>query len=201
MNTALIVVSAVVLLLLVLLLTPVTVRVKYEDELSVYAGYGFSIKLYPSKKKKDKKTVKKKTKKKAEAKASKKDKNKLSIDEIISLVKIALNAVKRFLSALRIPLLKLNLVISGSDAAKAAINYGNVCMAVSTLYPVLEGKRKKRIKKSDIFVDLDYTGKSSAELDIIVSAMLLRIIIIALAAGFAILKQLSINEKKGGQKQ
>lgn len=189
MKTALI----VLLVIFVLLLIPVSLRVKFDGRLEVFAGHLFSFKVYPPKKKK----TRPKKSKKNKTDTSKKRKIKTSIEDVIGLVKASLKTLKKLLKCLRFKTFKLNITVSGSDAAKAAVNYGNVCMAISALYPVIEGKRK--IKNADVSADLDYGGKTTLTADVTVTAILLSLLIVAISGAVLILKHLPDNKKKGGK--
>ena len=190
--TALAVILIVLAVITILLLLPATVRIKYDDKLYIYAGYIMAFRIYPPKREKKAKI---KTERQDKRKKIKKSKTlNLSVSEITELAGAAIKAVVNLLKTIRIPVFILHLIISGSDAAKAAINYGTVCMCLSTLYPVIEDKTK--LKKKDISVDLDYGGTSSVSLDVTLNAMLAKLLIIFITALITAIKVIRTNKRK-----
>ena len=188
---ALVAIAAVILAVLV---APVGVHIKYSDDFALwlsYAGIKFGIVPAKDKKNKPQKQTEKPKSKKQSAKL------KLSFDDILQLVGTGLQAVKKLVKTLRIRRFKLAIVVSGEDAAAAAINYGRVCALASTSYPVLEKALDKG--QTDISVDLEYDSKTSVQADIIIKAMTVKIIIIAVKALFAVLPIINKKNEKGGR--
>ncbi len=189
--TALAVILIVSAVIIILLLLPIVVRVKYDGKLYLYAGYITAFRIYPAKKGKQKN---KNVETDARKRKSRVRKRSLSFSEITELAQEALKAVKKLLKSIRIPIFILHLIISGSDAAKAAVNYGNVCMALSSLYPIIEDNAK--VRKTDISVDLDYGGKSTVFLDVTLRAMFAKILIITVTALIAAFKVIKKDKRK-----
>lgn len=132
-----------IILIIIFLLTlgKANVTVDYGESLIVKIKYMFfPILTLPSAKKKSEKPKKAKKKKQKPAKDEKseeKPKKKLSLDDILELVKLALDSLgkplKKILKRVEISHLALNIVCGGEDAAKAAITFGTVNIAVGNL--------------------------------------------------------------------
>lgn len=139
------IVGIVFIVILLLTLGKVTVYVDYNESLILKIKYMFfPILTLPAKKKKDDKAKKskKKPKKKDEKKtddenAEEKPKKKLALGDILELVKLVLNSLgkplRKILKRVEIDHLALNIVCGGEDAAKAAITFGAVNVAVGNL--------------------------------------------------------------------
>ncbi len=188
---ALVAIAAVIFAVLV---APVGVHIKYSDDFALWLSYaGIRFGIVPAKEKKNK------PKKQSDKPKGKKQKTKLrlSFDDILQLVGTGLQAVKKLVKTLRIRRFKLAIVVSGEDAASAAINYGRVCALASASYPVIEKSLDKG--QTDISVDLEYDSKTSVQADIIIKAMTVKIIIIAVKALFAVLPIINKKNEKGGR--
>lgn len=147
--TGLLIAAAILLVVLLILVGRVTVIFDYGEELYLKVSYlMFTVFKIPAKRKKtakkDKKSAKsaKKAAKSAEKaeksakKAEKTSKNagksakkpKPDLSDIFALVKLALDSIgkplKRILKRTEISHLRLDIVCGGSDAAKAALNFG-----------------------------------------------------------------------------
>ena len=139
------IVGIVFIVILLLTLGKVTVYVDYNESLILKIKYMFfPILTLPAKKKKDDKAKKskKKPKKKDDKKtddenAEEKPKKKLALGDILELVKLVLNSLgkplRKILKRVEIDHLALNIVCGGEDAAKAAITFGAVNVAVGNL--------------------------------------------------------------------
>lgn len=139
------IVGIIFIVILLLTLGKVTVYVDYNESLILKIKYMFfPILTLPAKKKKDDKAKKskKKPKKKDEKKtddenAEEKPKKKLALGDILELVKLVLNSLgkplRKILKRVEIDHLALNIVCGGEDAAKAAITFGAVNVAVGNL--------------------------------------------------------------------
>ena len=188
---ALIAIAAVILAVLV---APVGVHIKYSDDFALWLSYaGIRFRIIPAK---EKKNEPQKEKSKHNGK-NQKTKLKLSFDDILQLVGTGVQAIKKLVRILRIRRFKLAIVVSGEDAASAAINYGRVCALASASYPVLEKALDKG--QTDISVDLEYDSKTSVVADIIIKAMTVKIIIVAAKALFAVLPIINKKNEKGGR--
>ena len=117
---ALVAIAAVILAVLV---APVGVHIKYSDDFALWLSYaGIRFRIIPVKEKKNKPQ---KEKSRHNGK-NQKTKLKLSFDDILQLVGTGVQAIKKLVRTLRIRRFKLAIVVSGEDAASAAINYGRV---------------------------------------------------------------------------
>lgn len=138
-----IIAGAILVVILLLTLGRVTVIVDFNKSLILKIKYMFfPVFALPVKKKstdKPKKAKKKSKKKdeKSEEKSEEKSKKKLELGEIFELVKLALDSLgkplKKILKRVEISHLALNIVCGGEDAARAAITFGAVNMAVGNL--------------------------------------------------------------------
>lgn len=137
-----IIIGSIFIVILLLLLGRVTVIFDYKDDLILKVKYMF-IPLFsiPStKEKKPKKEKKKKAEKKDEEKkdektdSKEKPKKKLSLEDIFEVVKLAMNSLgkplKRILKRTIFDHLALRISVGGEDAAKTAISFGMMNMAV-----------------------------------------------------------------------
>ena len=193
MTVLAIITAAVLIVLVALLLMPVVVHITYGDTLGLRLSYaGFTI---PTESEKPKKKQKKKSAPKTQN-TKKKSKNKLSFDNILELVKIGFNAAEKLLKTIRIKRLRLAVIVSGEDAATAAINYGRVCALASATYPLIENSVDK--KHTDISVDLQYESQTSVNADIVMKAMTLKLLVIAVKVLIAALPIINNKNKKGG---
>ncbi|MCH5208746.1 MAG: DUF2953 domain-containing protein [Oscillospiraceae bacterium] len=140
-----IIAGIIFIIILLLTLGKVSVMVDYGELLIVKIKYMFfPIFTLPQKKEaaeKPKKAKRKKKEKKKEDEKSddkeNKEKKKPAIGDIIELVKAGVDSLgkplKKILKRVEISHLKLNIVCGGEDAAKAAITFGAVNMAVGNL--------------------------------------------------------------------
>ena len=138
-----IIAGIIFIIILLLTLGKVSVMVDYGELLIVKIKYMFfPIFTLPQKKEAAEKPKKAKRKKKEKKKEDekpddKKEKKKPAIGDIIELVKAGVDSLgkplKKILKRVEISHLKLNIVCGGEDAAKAAITFGAVNMAVGNL--------------------------------------------------------------------
>ena len=181
--------AIIALVIFLILFSPVGVHIKYNDEFMLWLCYGvFRFKVLPAKEKKKKDKPKVNHKKKA-----KNSNQKFSFDDILLIIKTSLNAAESLIRTLRFKRFKLAAVISGEDAATAAINYGRACALASAAYPVFEKSFER--KNTDISIDLEYDSKSRIDADIMIKAVTVKIVIIVIKILFALLP---IINKKGG---
>lgn len=138
-----IIAGIIFIIILLLTLGKVSVMVDYGELLIVKIKYMFfPIFTLPQKKEAAEKPKKAKRKKKEKKKEDekpddKKEKKKPAIGDMIELVKAGVDSLgkplKKILKRVEISHLKLNIVCGGEDAAKAAITFGAVNMAVGNL--------------------------------------------------------------------
>lgn len=188
-----IVLLVIVALLVLLLIIPFGVSARYVDgEASVAARVlCFSIKLFPQKEKKEKEKKPKKAKKpkKTKDKPEKepKKRSKPTLDELIQLLKIGLDALSRFKRKLTVNKFMLHLVVAAEDPFDATVIYG----AVNAGIGLVESMRGKsfNVRQCDIQTALDYNAtEPRADAELTVTISLGRILAVALAAGWGLMK-------------
>lgn len=165
-------------LIVLILLLPAKARVRYDGTLTVWGGLGpISIKVYPAQKK-EKEEKDKKQPKKPPQQAAEKPKRKITLEEIRGYLHLAVDALGRVKRLLVIRNLTVHAVIANADPFKAAMAYGGAAALISSMMPVLE--EQLRIRKTDLAVDLDFSGEGSVMLDITVSAVILCLLMAAI---------------------
>lgn len=107
------------------------------------------------KKKKTPEEKQKEKEQKRKEKLAKKKKLEETIDLVKLLVKSAGKPVKRLISHIRINDLYIDITASGEDAAKAALNYGRINIAVHNLLAFLYQFVRLHVKKVSIGVDFE----------------------------------------------
>ena len=149
---------------------------------------------------KKKKTPEEKQREKEEKrreKAAKKKKLEETIDLVKLLVKSAGKPVKRLISHIRINDFCIDITASGEDAAKAALNYGKINIAVNSLLTFLYQFVKLRVKKVNIGVDFE-----SGETKFALYCKVKMRISTALGCGIWFLfRMLKLSLKKNNQKE
>ncbi len=180
MRVFLLILGIIIILILLLLFCPVAVKISFDDELKLSAGYFFPLIRIPlagSEEEDPEKARKKaeKQRKKEEKKRKKAEKNKdkaeqteeekkpslfsriksKGFDGIIELLKelagIVTSTVKKITSHLVIYKMDLELAIASEDAAQTAMNYGYVCSAVFPLISIIEQNVKKCRHRENIY--------------------------------------------------
>ena len=190
-----IVLAVIILILAALLLLSVGVDASYNEDgfiLKVKIG-PFRINLVPGKEKKEEKEKKpgKKGKKKADKSAAaskkKKAKLKLKLDDIKTILGIALNALGRFRRSISVDFLKLHILVGGGDPYSAVMNYGYINAAIGGAIPLLH--RVFKVKKEDIGTAMDFDGdKLKVDGQAVLSVRIWEILLIVLCAGFGFIK-------------
>ena len=187
----------ILLFLFLLLILPVRARVRFDQALQMWVGYGpVNVKLLPKGKKAgEQRPKKKKEKEKKSASKEPKPKKKLSLEEILDYIHLGLDAVGKMKRRLLIPHLQAAIAVGGKDAGAVALTYGRLAAGISALYPVLD--RNLRIRKTDISVDADFEKtKIESMIDITVSACPLRLLFAGLLVGIAFLRVYLKHQKK-----
>lgn len=149
--TALLIIGSIFLLILLILFSPVKVFLGFENDFFAKVKF-LGFKVYETPQKTGKKKVSEAKNKQSGKKAEKENNTALkegkqlllilkekygftgAVKKVLNLIYGMLTHIKKFLRHIRIKKIKLNLVVSGSDAAETAVEYGKVCAAV---YPVL----------------------------------------------------------------
>ena len=187
---------AVVALVLLLLSLPVVGRITYDGELTVYARIlGIRVTLYPEEQEKTEPQTKRRTKKKKPSKLQEL-KELLRQDDVAGtlrfigdVAKLVKRAAGRFLRAVTVTHLQLQMLIATGDPADTAQLYGQVC---GVLYPALETiAYYVRIRRRQVRVEPNFLlDKSQARFDIRLRISLWRLIgvIVTLLWGFLLLR-------------
>lgn len=173
--TGWIILGAVLLLVLFILRLIATVVVDYNGELLVKISVcGIKIFTYPSARKRrnkaksrEKKHSKKDDEKELEkdGEKEKSDKKKLSLSEILDLVKLVLDSIgkplKKMLKRVSVSHLSVDAVVGGENAAKAALNYGTanylLGVALNLMDEGLTLKEPDRLK-----IEVDFQSEETA---------------------------------------
>ncbi len=192
-----------VLLVAFVLFSPLWVRVKYQEILTVAVGLSFiKFNVYPEKKKEHKKKGAKKKniknkpssdkpkQKEAQQKTADKTTNtqtgeKESVSETLSLVLDILKSVTQmFGKRVKINIRKLICVVSRPDAADTAICFGICSGVVSTILALCSDFGKFKADNKNVGATMDFLGeKSKLAVDITISASTVAVII-SLIKGF-----------------
>ena len=148
------------------------------------------------KKKKDKKPKKPKD----EAGKEKKPKQKLTLDDILTLAGIGLRALLRLGKHLCFDYLKLHWTAGGSDPYDTVMQYGRLNAALSALLPMAEGMLL--IRDRDIATDLDFSlEKPEIDARLELTLQIWEILCVALCAGAAALVWLIQRKKRAPGKK
>ncbi len=191
LNVTIAVLLFVALVVLVLLVSPLWLRIKYTEGITVYAGIGpVRTKLYPSKEKDKKKTAQKKKKKKKSTKppaqplsddtqrkqttksvSHKEADDEISAKEVLDFVlDILERVVDLFHEKAKIKIDALRVVVSKPDAADTAIQFGLCSGLVSSILAFTSNFGKSVIKDKNVSVVPDFiAGKSRVETDVTLS--------------------------------
>ena len=182
-----IIIICIVAIIAFLLSIKVTLRVRYDEKLSVRLKILFvKIQLYPSKKKKKryphsmskkkaqkiKASLKKKPKK--EKKKKKKEKEeKYEKDDLISILSIVISFVKNFIKlfakTIRLKASRLKITVASEEAAQTALTYTAVTQSINVLFPLLDSLKtvKKLPRGKELSVSADFLSEESTlDLDI-----------------------------------
>lgn len=179
--TALWIILAIIILLLLL---PVGVDAAFLGgvfSLAVKAG-PLKIRILPAKPRKPKKPKEKKPKKKKDKKEeSAKPKQKLTLEDIKGIARLALKALSRLRRFLSIDVLELYLRVGGNDPYDTVKQYGAINAALGAALPYLHGAFK--IKKQDIQTAIDFSEeKLSADAHLAATYQIWEILCIAFCA-------------------
>lgn len=178
------VVATIAVLLAFALASPLSVRIKYEESLEVFAGLSFvKLKVFP---KKQKKKTGKKKKPKASPKlqstsksappasnnsgSTQKSKSSSLKETLVLVLEIVKSVFDAFGKNAKIEIDMLKVIVSKPDAADTAIQFGLCGGIVSNILAFTSNFRKARVNDKNVFVEPDFiTGKSSLAVDITVS--------------------------------
>ena len=146
-----IITGAILLLILILLMSRLTVIVDYDSDIFLKVKYFGLITIYqkPGKEKSTKRKRKKKSRKDSSDEADEKSKKKKkpkkpapTFDELMELLRMVLDSLgkplKKILKRISFSHLSFDAVCGGEDAAKAAINYGMMNIAFSSVLNLID---------------------------------------------------------------
>ena len=173
----------VLAVIVLLLLTKVGVHVRYGDELALSAKVGpLQIRILPAKEKKPKEKKPKKKKKPKAAEGHEKKKQKLTLEDILDIVKLGLKALGRFGRALRLDRLHLHLCVAKDDPYDTVAQYGYLNAALGAGLPLLH--RVFKIKDEDITTAFRFnTTETALQAEVIATFRIGAILRIGLCAG------------------
>lgn len=177
--TAIYIVLSVLLLLFAISVLPISLTLKYKDDVVLTASVlTVKLPLYPRKKKKakisdfkTKKAKKKKAsgKKSPTKKADGKSKEKKTMLESLDLIReLLVSCISGTIKHVKIKTTRIIINVATDDAAKTALLYAAVNNAVLLIVTFLDRcKKAKNLKGSEISVNADFLAqKSSADVEI-----------------------------------
>lgn len=146
--TGWIIAGSILLFILILMMSRVTIIVDYNGDVYLNVKYfGITVYRIPAKKKTKKKPARKKKSKEKDETDKKKKKKKPkkpmpTFDELMDLLRMALNSLgkplRKILRRISFSHLSFDAVCGGSDAARAAINYGAMNFALSSVLNLID---------------------------------------------------------------
>ena len=194
-------VCIILVVLLLLLIIPVGADVRYEEAFSLRLKIGpLKFTLIPGKKKPKKKPEKKPSGHKV-GKAKEKPKQKLTVQDILTLSRIGLDALGRLRRSLSIDLFRLHVLVAAPDPYDAVIRYGALNAGLGVLSPAV--LRALRFRREDVRTDVDVQGsEGSIDFRLQATLQIWEVLWIALCAGWAFLKWNAQRKKsaKAGKK-
>ncbi len=171
MKVLFIILGIMLLLLFLLLFLPVSVYIKFKEKFHIKIHF-CGIKLFETKteQKKEQDDYKKSDSEKPKAKNKNEIKSlwnflkekhgfKDAVKTVLGFTSDLLSHIKKFLRHIKIEKVKLNLIIASSDAAKTAIEYGEICSAIYPITAFLQSYAKINFK--NINISTDFTSEES----------------------------------------
>lgn len=165
-----IIAGSIFVFILLLTLGRVKIIFDYKDDVIFKVKYMFiPLVTIPAKKPKKQKSSKKKSKKKAEEAAEdkpeeKKPKKKISLEDIFEVLKLALDSLgkplKKILKRTIFAHLALRISVGGEDAAKTAISFGLINIAVGNALGWLDTAFTLK-KPDDINITADFQSEET----------------------------------------
>ncbi len=189
----------------------ITPKVIKKPDPSKYTAKKYARMLEKQAKAEEKKAKKKKSRTKktggaavADADSNGKKKDARSLEDIVELVDLVLELVKRlfvsFGKHLRITAARMRIKVATGDAATTAIAYGAVCQSVAYIVEILYNITNFRVKKSDdINVTADFAAiKSELDLKLIFRLRVWHVfaMLFAVLNGYIGKKLKNINKKE-----
>lgn len=184
---------ALVLLVLIVLSIPITGRICYDGDLTVYIRVlGVRIPLYPTPQKEKASQANSKRRNASDTPSKwqelkellKQDDLEGTLHFIGEVARLAGSTVGKLLRAITVTQLHLQLLIATGDPADTAQLYGAVC---GSLYPLLEqiGQRMRRVRQRHVRIEPNFLlEQSCARFDVRFRASVWRL----LGAGFTLLQ-------------
>ncbi len=176
----------VLAVLLLLLMLPIGADAAFGDD-----GFSLELKLgplrrqlLPSQKPKAKNAKKKKRRDASVSADEKKPKRKmkLTLDDILELLHIALKTLDRFRLHLSVDLFQLHWIAGAEDPYDAVLQFGRVNEALGLLRP--SAHRVLNVRRDDLLTELDFAAdRPKISGRIILSIQIWEIILLALCAG------------------
>ncbi len=180
----------VIVVLLLILIFPVGIDAAYGgDERFLKLKLGpFRKTILPPEKNKPKKKKKKKDEKpeqeEAEPEEKQKKKRRITLDDVLTLAEIGLDALHRFRVHLSIDRFRLYWTASASDPYSAVLQYGRVNAALGALTAKAHGALKVRDEEIRTTLDLE-AERPEIRVRLIMSIQIWEILLIGLCAGAA----------------
>lgn len=189
-----------------ILLTPVKLRIRYNEALECFFYIGFiRFRVFPPKPEKKKKSVKKtdgekKTEKKKEEKKPSLLEGK-GLSEITDLLKqiaeLTKGVLKDFFRHIIIKDFSLSIKIAGEDAADAAIKYGTCCSVIYPLVSTILFAVKRRHYGVDITPNFDEKAETQTYFHLFVKIRIVWLLALVINHGPKALKLLTELNVKG----
>lgn len=195
---ALCIIMAVLLVIVIILLIPVGAEAEYDRPgATVWLRIGGIRKILyprPPKPEGEEKTKKEKKKKEKPEKAAEPKKGG-TLQLIMQLIPVGIEALGRFKRGLIIKKLTLWFCFGGDDPAKVAVSFGGASAGAGLIVPMLQ--RNFRIKEIDVQNGVDFTSAETtvyAHADIRIR--IITILAIAVTAGIKTLKIFAARKKE-----
>ena len=194
---ALCIIMAVLLVIVIILLIPVGAEAEYDRPgATVWLRIGGIRKtLYPRPPKPEGEEKTKKEKKKEKPEKADEPKKGGTLQLIMQLIPVAIEALGRFKRGLIIKKLTLWFCFGGDDPAKVAMSFGGASAGAGLIVPMLQ--RNFRIKEIDVQNGVDFTSAETtvyAHADIRIR--IITILAIAVTAGIKTLKIFAARKKE-----
>lgn len=192
------IIMAVLLVIVIMLLIPVGAEAEYDlPGATVWLRIGGIRKILyprPSKPEGEKKTKKEKTKKEKPPKEEQPKKGG-TLQLIMQLIPVGIEALGRFKRGLIIKKLTLWFCFGGDDPAKVAMSFGGASAGAGMIVPLLQSNF--RIKEMDVRNGVDFTSSETtvyAHADIRIR--IITVLAIAVTAGIKTLKIFTARKKE-----
>ena len=194
--TAIIVIGSIIAFFLIIALIRVGVVLTYNAgsfSASMRIAF-FSLRLYPQKEKKARAEKEEKHIKEKKKKEKPKPERKYGREQIMEIIRCALDAAGRFRRGLTIKELTVHMKIGNEDPSKSGTMYGAVSAGFGLILPFLENNF--RIKKRDIRVNVDFSSFiTEIDFKIAISVAIGTLVRIAFAFGWRLMRIVMKSKK------